>query len=89
MADQQPPPRAARISINQPAALIDSHGARLPVVILDLSAAGFRVRTSERLDEGEEVRLEAGKGDAQPARILWVRGDEAGGLFLLPPEQRG
>ena len=89
MAEQHYPRRAARISINLPATIVDSHGSRLSVTILDLSAAGFRLRTSERLEEGEEVRLEAGKGDAQPARILWVRGDEAGGLFLLPPEARG
>lgn len=83
------PDRAPRTATNIPAALVDSGGSRFPVVILDLSAAGFRLRASERLHEGEEVRLEAGKGESQPARILWVRGDEAGGLFLLPPEQRG
>jgi hypothetical protein len=66
--------------------LVDAHGTKFVVIIIDLSADGFRLRTRERLDAGEQVSLHSGKGEAQPARIMWVRDGEAGGMFLQTPE---
>lgn len=87
MSDGHEHGRAPRVQTNLPARLIDSHGTELTVTILDLSASGFRVRSSDSLEEGEQVRLQCGKDEPQAARIMWVRGGEAGGLFLLPPDQ--
>jgi hypothetical protein len=86
MSDDPADGRAPRIRTQLPARLIDSHGTEISVTIIDLSATGFRLLSIEPLEQGEEVRLLSGKGESQPARIMWTRDNEAGGLFLLPLE---
>lgn len=77
-----PESRARRIETELPAVLIDSGGTEIAVVILDLSADGFRLRCSERLESGERVRIRSGRGEDQLADLRWVEGDEAGGVFV-------
>jgi lauroyl/myristoyl acyltransferase len=86
MSKRQANDRAPRARTNLSATLTDSSEMDIVVTIIDLSAEGFRLRTVERLEVGESIRLQAGKDESQPARILWVRDHEAGGVFLLPPQ---
>jgi hypothetical protein len=73
--------RAPRIDIRKPAMVIDSDGAAIEVVILDLSGSGFRLQLTGSLRIGEFVTLRVDRGDV-PAQIRWTMGDEAGGAFL-------
>jgi hypothetical protein len=76
--------RSPRVRTSIAAVLVDSDGGELAVEVTDISSGGFRLRTSEQLIVGEEVRLRAPRyGDFQ-AKILWADGTEAGGTFLQP-----
>ena len=76
--------RPARVSTEIRAVLIDADGIEFPVVIVDLSSAGFRLRTKECLVAGEPVRLSVRAGDHYPAEIQRASQHEAGGRFLEP-----
>ncbi len=71
-----------RITINLQAQLIDCDGGHCEATILDLSSNGFRLRVNGDLFSGERVRLKVGKSQPVAAEIKWVRGDEAGGVFI-------
>jgi hypothetical protein len=74
--------RSPRIQTSLAAILVDSDGGELPVEVIDLSSGGFRLRTTEPLIVGEEIRLRVSRhGDFQ-GRVQWVEGHEAGGSFL-------
>ena len=77
-------PRPPRVQTSITALLVDSDGGELSVEIIDLSSGGFRLRTSEAIVAGEEVRLRVKRYGDFPAQIQWVRGGEAGGRFLEP-----
>ncbi len=76
--------RSPRIRTSIEAVLVDSDGGELPVQVVDLSSGGFRLRADEALVVGEEVRLRVERYGDFPAVIRWVRGGEAGGVFLQP-----
>ena len=76
--------RSARVQTSLAAVLVDSDGGELPVKVIDLSSGGFRLRTTEPLIAGEEVRLRVERYGDFPAQIQWVEGHEAGGRFLEP-----
>ena len=86
MSDHWHANRPARTRTELPATLTDSNGTVFQVSIIDLSADGFRLRSAEGLDEGEIVSLKSGRNEPQLARILWAGDDQAGGVFLYPPE---
>ena len=76
--------RSPRIQTAIAAVLVDSDGGELAVEVTDLSSGGFRLRAPEALVAGEQVMLRVSRyGDFQ-AKILWVKGGEAGGRFLTP-----
>jgi len=75
------PPRVATI---HDALLIDSDGGELPVVITEISARGFRLRSPETLMIGEMVRLRVDKHGEFEAQIRWSLGYHAGGAFMEP-----
>ena len=77
-------PRSPRIQTSIAAVLVDSDGGELAVEILDLSSGGFRLRCGETLVAGEQIRLRVARYGDFPAKLQWVRGHEAGGLFLEP-----
>lgn len=52
--------------------------------ILNVSADGFRLRTTNPLQVGWEVTLETGRYDAVKAIICWACGHDAGGVFAEP-----
>jgi PilZ domain len=76
--------RPPRVAAMHDAVLIDSDGGQLAVVITDISARGFRLRTSETLMIGEKVTLRVEKYGDFPAQIRWALGHQAGGAFLEP-----
>jgi hypothetical protein len=77
-------PRSPRIQTSIAAVLVDSDGGELAVEIVDLSSGGFRLRCGETLVTGEQIRLRVARYGDFPATLKWVRGHEAGGLFLAP-----
>jgi len=79
--------RAPRIDIRKPATVINSDGAAISVIILDVSGSGFRLELSENLRIGEFVTLRVDRDDV-PAQIRWTLGNEAGGAFLAPVDHR-
>lgn len=76
--------RPPRVAAMHDAILVDSDGGQLPVVITDISARGFRLRSSEMLVIGEKVLLRVEKYGDFPAQIRWAMGFNAGGAFLEP-----
>lgn len=52
--------------------------------ILNVSADGFRLRTTNPLQVGWEVTLETGEYDPVKAIICWACGHDAGGVFAEP-----
>ena len=76
--------RPTRVQTSIFALLVDSDGGELPVHIVDISSGGFRLRTSERLLEAEEIKLRVSRYGDFRAVIQWVEGFEAGGRFLDP-----
>jgi hypothetical protein len=82
-----PPPRSrpTRVEVDFPATLVASDGCEAEVTVLDLSTDGFRIRFVETVLPGEQVSLRAGKHGDLAAEIRWVRGSEAGGVFLERP----
>ena len=82
MMAANPQSRAVRVSTKIDALLIDSDGGELPVVITDLSNAGFRVQSTEELVNGETVCLRVSRYGDFKAQIIWVSGLSAGGRFL-------
>jgi len=61
--------------------LIASDGVESRVRVMDLSSDGFRLELADELMEGEQILLRLGRETVR-AEIRWVRGKEAGGVFL-------
>ena len=74
----------SRVSI---AATIALKTPRLEATVLDLSTAGFKIRSSMEAPPGSIVLVKFPKMEAIEARVVWVTGEEAGCEFLepLPP----
>lgn len=82
--------RAPRISLSQKGILITSDGNQMDVVVTDISIGGFRLKAEETFYDGENivtgeaVVVRVGRRDDFKAKIVWVQGCEAGGVFLEP-----
>ena len=76
--------RSPRVQTSLEAVLVDSDGGELPVEVIDLSSGGFRLRASEQLVLGEQIRLRVARYGDFSAQVQWVEGHEAGGRFLEP-----
>ena len=82
--------RAPRIPLMQKAKLITSDGDQMDVVVMDVSVGGFRLKADETFYDGENivtgetVTLQVERGNDLSAKIVWVTGCEAGGVFLGP-----
>lgn len=72
---------AERIAIDSSAVLAREGRPDVEVRISDISVAGFRCRTPERLEIGSEVTLTVRDVGAFPAVIAWQLGEEAGASF--------
>ena len=73
-----------RITLEQSATLIDAQGRTTDVVVVDVSREGFRVRSDEVI-AGKPVALRVVKLGDFRITLKWVRGNEAGGVFLEGP----
>lgn len=61
------------------------HGSsRIPAIVTDLSAAGFRVATEETLPAGAVVWVRLGALAPLMARVVWSDGPAAGCVFAAP-----
>ena len=78
------PQRARRIPVSMDGVLIASDGVESKVRVTDLSSDGFRLELADELMEGEQVQLRLGR-ETIVGEIRWVRGKEAGGVFLQAP----
>lgn len=76
--------RAPRVDLRRTATLINSDGLEMKVVVLDISASGFRLEVPEAPRIGEYVTLKVERGESFQAQIRWALGTEAGGVFLSP-----
>ena len=76
--------RAPRVGTHFDAALVDSDGGKIPVIVTDISREGCRLETDGSLTIGEKVQLEVPKYGSFPAQIRWALGKEAGAVFLEP-----
>lgn len=76
--------REPRVDTKYKASLIDSDGAKLTVVVIDISASGCRMETDGTLQIGERVEIEVPRYGTYPAQIRWALGNEAGAVFLTP-----
>jgi hypothetical protein len=76
--------RARRIPVSMDGVLIASDGVESPVRVTDLSSEGFRLELTDELIDGEQVQLRLGRETIR-GEIRWVRGKEAGGVFLQGP----
>jgi len=76
--------RSPRVALGRAAVLVNSQGAQSDVVIVNISAGGFRVKTNDSVEVGELVTLLVERGVAFAGQIRWVLGEDAGGVFLTP-----
>ena len=79
-------PRPPRFGIHHPSVLVRGDGSETPVVIVNISQSGFRMKIAEAPLIGERVVLRSEVGDV-PAQIRWALGDTAGGYFIRPLDE--
>ena len=76
--------RAPRVDTHIDAALTDSDGSRMEVIVLDISREGCRLETDGTLKIGEKIELHVPRYGTYPAQVRWAVGNEAGAVFLEP-----
>lgn len=80
--------RSGRRIVNLAAALREEGATTSPVLLVDLSASGFRVETVQPLDPGAEVWLKIPSFEARRSRVVWAEGGQAGCEFESPLHDR-
>lgn len=80
--------RAPRIMTQFDGSIIDGEGRDIPVVVTDISKAGFRFTTSGEVRIGDSVTLHMPRIGGVKVQIRWALGGEAGGIFLEPVDLR-
>ena len=76
---------STRIDVRYDAVLVTSDGDEVGVVVIDLSADGFRIEIDDEVRVGEQVILRTRRDGDVPAQIVWTLGSQAGGSFLAKP----
>ena len=74
------PPRPPREPVDEEAALVLEDGATTPVLVRNLSAAGFGAECRQFVRIGSHVSLERG-GRARRAKVRWALRGRFGALF--------
>jgi hypothetical protein len=59
-------------------------GRAVEATITDLSQYGFRATIAADLGEGAVFRIDLPVGSVPEARVVWIDGDIAGCVFLVP-----
>ncbi|HEX8580380.1 MAG TPA: PilZ domain-containing protein [Allosphingosinicella sp.] len=80
--------KAERRIVNLAAALRESGARTAQIVLLDISAGGFRAQVGDEVEEGSEVWLKLQGFEAKRSRVIWRRDNEAGCEFETPIHQR-
>jgi len=83
LAEQEWLPRDPRVEVDFDVRVRTETG-EIDAQIVNLSSDGFRLQTSNPLEVGWEVTLEAAKHFPVRALICWACGLEAGGVFAEP-----
>ena len=76
-------PRGARIDVSWNVLVLCSAG-EVAGQVVNVSARGFRVRTTSALEPGWKVALRFAKDSPVSGVIRWVAGNDAGGMFDEP-----
>lgn len=76
--------RAPRVATTYEAALTDADGGTIQVIVTDVSREGCRLETDGSLEIGEKVTIEVERYGSYAAQIRWIRGRQAGAMFLDP-----
>ncbi|MFP5329419.1 MAG: hypothetical protein ACLGHC_04695 [Alphaproteobacteria bacterium] len=86
MADEQKPVRfrsySPRIDVHEEAQLVSEYGRVQDVILADISREGFRIKCNGTAVATGPAALRAQKYGDMAVEIRWVRGNEAGGIFL-------
>ncbi|TFI58652.1 PilZ domain-containing protein [Sphingomonas parva] len=80
--------KAERRIVNLAAALREEGARRSPIVVLDISAGGFKAEVPDEIHEGSEVWLKLPGFEAKRSRVIWKREKEAGCEFESPMHER-
>jgi hypothetical protein len=76
--------KAERRIVNLAAALREEGARTAQVVVLDISAGGFRAEAPEEIADGAEVWLKLPGFEAKRSRVVWRKGSEVGCEFETP-----
>ena len=88
MAEEQKPQSVKfrsyrpRIDVHEEARLIDGRGAVYDVVLADISREGFRIKYDGAAVAPGRATLRVERYGDMPVEVRWIRGEEAGGIFL-------
>ncbi len=78
--------RGPRIDLRRPAVLRNSDGPNSEIIVLDVSAGGFRIQFSDPVKVGEFLTVTFEGDDVVHAQVRWVLGNEAGASFVTRSE---
>jgi hypothetical protein len=76
--------KAERRIVNLAAALREAGAKTAQVVVLDLSAGGFKAEADDEIGEGGEVWLKLPGFETKRSRVIWRKGQEIGCEFETP-----
>jgi hypothetical protein len=76
------PPERRKVDIATTAH--DDGGPEFQVRFVNLSAHGFRLKGSDRFREGSHLSIMLPGYGEVVGRVIWVIGEECGGMFLTP-----
>ena len=74
-------PRSTRIDVRR-LVVLESPKGRVRAELLNVSAKGFRLRTTRALEAGWQVGIRFAKDAPIGGLIQWVEGGNAGGVFV-------
>jgi hypothetical protein len=80
--------KAERRIVNLAAALREQGARTSSVVVLDVSAGGFRAEVGDEIEQGAEVWLKMPGFEAKRSRVIWRKDKEAGCEFETPLHDR-
>lgn len=76
--------KAERRIVNLAAALREAGATTAQIIVLDISAGGFRAEAGDDVHEGSEVWLKLPGFEAKRSRVIWRNGKEVGCEFETP-----
>ena len=80
--------KAERRIVNLAGALRESGARTAQIVVVDISAGGFKAEVGDDVVDGAEVWLKLPGFEAKRSRVVWRRDNEAGCEFETPLHER-